>query len=292
MSEPKNTTGASRPTKPDASCPECGYKRAHKINCKTGNERARKRTDETQKVVSSEATPEPPSTNQAPDKPHATRRPFNLQQALNGVALMTRDGRRASDFAVRASRYRAETFPFVAKVEGRLRWYTRAGRYSTLSEESPLDLFMADETVVESPAQETAASTAVDPLAKVVAALLRPTAEAMHAGGIKSLSMRDGKFVVQLESGQVYEGVTPERKCDTPSHSAGTSDKTADQTCVIEGKAALDQKIVNLDKFVSGAPDYAALSHVEQIRLHRQLAVMKTYSTILWDRIAAWQADS
>lgn len=279
MNKPKNTKGAKRPAKPDASCPECGYKRVYKSNCKRGKEQ--KRTDdETQKVVA--------------DKPRKTRRPFNPQQALSGAALETRDGRRATDFAARAHTRDTDTYPYEATVAGFRRTYTHTGCFYADGRESPLDLFMVDETVVESSAQETATSNAVDPLAKVVAALLRPTAEAMHAGGIQSLSMCDGKFVVQLESGQVYEGVNSVRNCDTPSHSAVTSDisvtsdRPAWQTRVIEEKAALDQKIKKLEGFVTGSSEYVMLTDVEQIPLLRQLVVMRTYSKTLRDRIAAW----
>ena len=64
-------------------------------------------------------------------------------------------------------------------------------------------------------------------LMQALAATLRPTAEAMRTGGIKNLSMSDGKFIIQLENGHVFEGVAlPGQNPGDPVPSQNTSEQT------------------------------------------------------------------
>ena len=57
----------------------------------------------------------------------------------------------------------------------------------------------------------------IDPLMRALTALLQPTAQAMMSGGIKNLSVSDGKFVIQLENGHVFDGtVHPGRLTGDP----------------------------------------------------------------------------
>lgn len=55
-------------------------------------------------------------------------------------------------------------------------------------------------------------------LMRALSAMLQPTAEAMRSGGIKNLSMSDGKFVIQLENGHVFDGtVYPGQNAGDPA---------------------------------------------------------------------------
>jgi len=59
------------------------------------------------------------------------------------------------------------------------------------------------------------------------------------------------------------------------------------QQRVVEEKAALDEKIEKLGQFV-GTERFCALPESEQVRMTRQLEVMREYSQILGERIAAF----
>lgn len=59
------------------------------------------------------------------------------------------------------------------------------------------------------------------------------------------------------------------------------------QQRVVEEKEALDEKIKKLDVFV-GTERFCALPLAEQIRMAAQLEVMREYSQILGERIAAF----
>ena len=59
------------------------------------------------------------------------------------------------------------------------------------------------------------------------------------------------------------------------------------QTRVVEEKASLDEKIEKLDAFI-GTERFCALPEAEQARMVRQLAVMREYSGVLGERIAAF----
>lgn len=54
---------------------------------------------------------------------------------------------------------------------------------------------------------------------------------------------------------------------------------------VINEKAELDERIQKLNAFVRGDV-FFNLAYIEQMRLCRQLTVMREYSTILYERIA------
>lgn len=71
-------------------------------------------------------------------------KPFNLQAALNGAALVTRDGRKVLMFALDNETFNGDTFPYMAKIDGDsgFNFFTEDGRYNTI--ESHLDLFLAD----------------------------------------------------------------------------------------------------------------------------------------------------
>jgi hypothetical protein len=59
------------------------------------------------------------------------------------------------------------------------------------------------------------------------------------------------------------------------------------QQRVVEEKAALDEKVEKLGQFV-GTERFCALPEAEQVRMTRQLEVMREYSQILNDRIDAF----
>ena len=59
------------------------------------------------------------------------------------------------------------------------------------------------------------------------------------------------------------------------------------QQRVVEEKEALDEKIKKLDVFV-GTERFCALPIAEQVRMTAQLEVMREYSQILGERIAAF----
>lgn len=59
---------------------------------------------------------------------------------------------------------------------------------------------------------------------------------------------------------------------------------------VIAEKADLDGKIERLHLFLGGRT-FAGLDPAEQERLMRQAGLMVEYSTVLGERIGAWQAE-
>ena len=61
------------------------------------------------------------------------------------------------------------------------------------------------------------------------------------------------------------------------------------QTRVVDEKTELDEKIGKLNDFLAMNPVYQALPNAEQARLLRQITVMREYSDILGERIAAFQ---
>lgn len=63
------------------------------------------------------------------------------------------------------------------------------------------------------------------------------------------------------------------------------------QQRVVEEKAELDERLTKLIQFREGnGTPYQRLSGAEQNRLHQQSVVMRQYSSILADRIAAFGA--
>ncbi|WP_261541708.1 hypothetical protein [Burkholderia multivorans] len=68
-------------------------------------------------------------------------KPFDLEAAKRGAALVTRDGRAVSEFHVFETEESDK--PCVAVVDGRPFWTTRSGKYGGDYEESEKDLFMA-----------------------------------------------------------------------------------------------------------------------------------------------------
>lgn len=63
------------------------------------------------------------------------------------------------------------------------------------------------------------------------------------------------------------------------------------QQRVVQEKVELDDKIINLDKFLL-TETFHGLPAAEQDRLERQFDVMKEYASILGERIAAFPAPS
>jgi hypothetical protein len=59
------------------------------------------------------------------------------------------------------------------------------------------------------------------------------------------------------------------------------------QERVVHEKAELDEKVEKLDAFM-GKELVLTLPYAEQLRLNQQLTVMKKYSDILGERIAAF----
>lgn len=59
------------------------------------------------------------------------------------------------------------------------------------------------------------------------------------------------------------------------------------QERVVAEKSELDEKVEKLGSFVHGSV-YASLAEPERKRLMRQLCLMRDYSTVLGDRIAAF----
>jgi hypothetical protein len=59
------------------------------------------------------------------------------------------------------------------------------------------------------------------------------------------------------------------------------------QERVIEEKSELDTKLEKLNTFI-GSDIYYSLAHAERVRLSKQVEVMKGYSNILAERIAAF----
>lgn len=60
------------------------------------------------------------------------------------------------------------------------------------------------------------------------------------------------------------------------------------QERVVAEKAELDDKLVKLIKFVESSPLFTSLPEDEKTRLVRQAGVMREYSNILGERIAAF----
>lgn len=67
-------------------------------------------------------------------------KPFNLEAALKGAKVVTRDGREVSE--IYHFKTDSEGYPVVAVVEGTRRSYTTDGKFAYCSKEG-LDLFMA-----------------------------------------------------------------------------------------------------------------------------------------------------
>lgn len=72
--------------------------------------------------------------------------PFDLDKALAGHPLVTRDGRVVTDFQP----HDHDTYLFKAEVAGTFRFYTARGFYYADEEEDPLDLFL----LLETPSQQ------------------------------------------------------------------------------------------------------------------------------------------
>ncbi len=75
--------------------------------------------------------------------------PFDLEKALAGHPLVTRDGRPVRDFAARKGLV-GHSYPYQAKVGSKQYTYTRAGRV-VQAQEDPLDLSLAIEDAQPSP---------------------------------------------------------------------------------------------------------------------------------------------
>jgi hypothetical protein len=67
-------------------------------------------------------------------------KPFNLQEALAGKPVVTRDGRPATHLV---SFPQAETYTVVAAIDSWLNTFTNTGKYINNEEEHGQDLFMA-----------------------------------------------------------------------------------------------------------------------------------------------------
>ena len=61
------------------------------------------------------------------------------------------------------------------------------------------------------------------------------------------------------------------------------------QERVVVEKDALDKKIRDLTFFIKTSPVFATLEPIEQVRLKEQSDVMRRYSEILGERIAAFR---
>lgn len=61
---------------------------------------------------------------------------------------------------------------------------------------------------------------------------------------------------------------------------------------VLKEKEELDEKIAKLSTFVNDKEKYASLSGAEQRRLFRQFDAMRSYSEVLGERIAAFDAEA
>ncbi len=72
--------------------------------------------------------------------------PFDLQRALKGDKLITRDGRAATGFKTRRLETSTTDYPYSASVEGDdfPRTYTAAGHHDLVEEKGKADLFMAE----------------------------------------------------------------------------------------------------------------------------------------------------
>ncbi len=82
-------------------------------------------------------------------------------------------------------------------------------------------------------------------------------------------------------------GLKPQATEPTQPVSESASPYEPWQQRVIDEKTELCDKISKLAAFLAGEP-FLALNEQEQIRLTRQLNVMKDYRTILTERIEAW----
>lgn len=63
------------------------------------------------------------------------------------------------------------------------------------------------------------------------------------------------------------------------------------QQRVLDEKAALDAKMVQLAAFIASSPIYLTLEQAEQVRLARQYSYMKAYSDVLGERINAFTLE-
>jgi len=74
-------------------------------------------------------------------------RPFNLEEAIQGKPLVTRDGRKILDFHYFKSISKSSRYPVKAILDGTsvLLEFTLDGKYVHTSEENPNDLFMYEE---------------------------------------------------------------------------------------------------------------------------------------------------
>lgn len=60
------------------------------------------------------------------------------------------------------------------------------------------------------------------------------------------------------------------------------------QELVVTEKADLDEKILKLKAFICDSPVFQALDIAERARLWQQMGVMRWYSDILGERVAAF----
>ena len=78
----------------------------------------------------------------------------------------------------------------------------------------------------------------ISALMRALSALLQPTAEAMRSGGITNLSMCDGKFIILLENGHIFDGtVHPGQRAGDPVSDGPQAEAT---TCPEESSTAPD----------------------------------------------------
>jgi hypothetical protein len=69
-------------------------------------------------------------------------KPFNLEEALKGAKVVTRDGREVKELSKFES---FEDYPLVGVLGGKLTTWTKQGGYYKSKEESHADLFLAVE---------------------------------------------------------------------------------------------------------------------------------------------------
>jgi len=73
--------------------------------------------------------------------------PFDLEKALNGAKLVTRDGREVTGFEKRLGHEEAHPFCYIGQIakEWSKDAFTDEGKYYSNSKESKVDLFLLDE---------------------------------------------------------------------------------------------------------------------------------------------------
>ena len=70
------------------------------------------------------------------------RLPFNYKKALDGAALVTRDGKEVAEFGP-YNKFGKTPYPCYGVIAGKRMLFTKEGRFSMLYD-SPNDLFIAD----------------------------------------------------------------------------------------------------------------------------------------------------